>query len=200
MLGALPAFHHPLQNVQQLFRFPARTYETNSNTVHNYFFPAIKTTHPEAVKVTLADEVSFGLQRRHSEVQTWNPPAPQLKRGAARNVIVMLLLITAGAVVWLIRGVQAPWNATPNIETTQQSQKTKPAATDPQKSLTGMRAWTDSNGRILQAKLISISKGSDGLYVGRFRRPNDEEFTYHIGLLSRQDIELVKTLTQDLKR
>jgi hypothetical protein len=30
MLGALPAFHHPLQNVQQLFRFPARTYETNS--------------------------------------------------------------------------------------------------------------------------------------------------------------------------
>lgn len=171
----------------------------NVNVVHDYFFPAIKATHPEAVKVTLSDEIGFGSQRQHVEPQTWRPPVRQPKRSAVRVVTAVLLSVVVGAVIWLIQGVKAPWITVPKVEITQQDQKNSSTTASAQKSLTEMRIWTDSNGRTLQAKLISISKGADGLYVGLFRRPNDDDFTYHIGLLSKQDIELVRTLTQQLK-
>ncbi len=55
-----------------------------------------------------------------------------------------------------------------------------------------MRAWTDHNGRNLQASLISAFKNSDGVFEGIFEKPNGETFSYVIGKLSSDDVELVK--------
>jgi hypothetical protein len=60
------------------------------------------------------------------------------------------------------------------------------------------RDWTDNQGRTLRASLLDLQKDERGLYVGRFQRPSGEVFTYHIGNLSPDDIDLVKRLVQSL--
>lgn len=170
----------------------------NIDVVHDYFFPAIKATHPKAIKVTLSDQVDFRSQHVHGPRQAWSLPVAQPKRDIARSVVLICLLVILGMVVWLILNSQKFQLITPTAESPKHEQNNISKAAPPEKSLTEMRIWTDSNGRTLQARLISISKGTDGLYIGQFQRPNDEEFAYHIGLLSKQDIELVKALAQKL--
>lgn len=63
---------------------------------------------------------------------------------------------------------------------------------NPLRALIEQRTWTDGKGRTLQAKLLSVNKDAEGLFVGQFQKPTGEEFEYRIGLLCTPDIEMVK--------
>ena len=61
---------------------------------------------------------------------------------------------------------------------------------------TNQRTWTDSKGRELEAALIRLFK-TDGVFHGDFERPDGSVFTYKIGNLSEDDINLVKGLLKE---
>ena len=68
----------------------------------------------------------------------------------------------------------------------------KTEASQPTAPLIEARVWTDKNNRTLMASLKSVQKNGAGLYEGTFTRPNGENFSLEVGLLSDADVALIK--------
>lgn len=166
----------------------------NIDIVHDYFFPAIKATHPEAMKITCADDVYFGPKPSFDNFSITAALAERPKRKGGSVAGVLILLAVLGVIIWCIFPVGDFLSSILPIRRPQQSLDAASDVHNSPKSMTEERTWTDSKGRTLQAKLLNISKSADGLYVGHFQRSNGEKFTYHIGLLTPPDIELVKKI------
>ena len=88
-----------------------------------------------------------------------------------------------------------PLPKAPEVSELEDPVKSKPLPQAP-RVRTAQRTWIDAKGRELQAALIRLFK-MDGIYHGDFERPDGSVFTYKIGNLSEDDVELVKGLLKE---